>query len=92
MEKKKILILYNHNKEKIIGTIELQENIPFDYNQEMFLDPAFIKNEDGSLELLEVSLCFNKKTLFGCKIKMDKSLSKDEFILKSTYNQCYTNK
>ena len=60
VDKKQIPILDNHNPDKIIGTIELQAMYPNDYNQEMYLAPAFVKNEDGGIELLEVSLCFNK--------------------------------
>ena len=65
IEKEKIPILSNHDKDKIIGIIELQKKYPKDYNQEMHLEPAFIMDKDGSLELLEVSLCFNQKSTYN---------------------------
>ena len=52
-------LLMNHDQTKKLGTINIERKdmIKLMALDSVFLDPCFLKKEDGSLELVEVSLC-----------------------------------
>jgi len=54
-----VKLLWGHDQTKKLGTITIENKdvINLMASDSVFFDPCFLKKEDGSVELVEVSLC-----------------------------------